>query len=148
MSSQESLAVSKTATREPVRAPRSLLSRKVAARLLADSTPRLAPRQEASMHKRGITGLWSGDWSAICRSCCRSLPLPRHLWKKMRTTNVIERCFVEVRRRTCPMVCFVNVQDVDRIICSIFQRFNLEWKNRTLNLFYTSGLTSPVKHCV
>jgi transposase-like protein len=27
---------------------------------------------------------------------------PRHLWRKLRTTNVIERCFVEVRRRTRP----------------------------------------------
>lgn len=25
------------------------------------------------------------------------------------------------------MVCFVNVASVDRIIYSIFQRFNLEW---------------------
>jgi transposase-like protein len=60
---------------------------------------------------------------------------PRHLWQKPRTTNVIERCLVEVRRRTRPRVCFVNVQSVDRIIYSIFQRFNLEWKTRTLNLF-------------
>jgi len=34
-----------------------------------------------------------------------------------------------------PMVCFVNVKSVDRIIHSIFQRFNLEWKNRTLRGF-------------
>jgi transposase-like protein len=61
--------------------------------------------------------------------------LPQHLWRKLRTTNVIERCFVEVRRRTRPMVCFVNVESVDRIIDSIFQRFDLEWKTRTLNLF-------------
>ena len=60
---------------------------------------------------------------------------PRHLWRKLRTTNVIERCFVEVRRRTRPMVCFLNVESVDRIIYSIFQRFNLEWKNRTLSVF-------------
>jgi transposase-like protein len=60
---------------------------------------------------------------------------PRHLWPKLRTTNVIERCFVEVRRRTRPMVCFVNVESMDRIIYSIFQRFNLERKTRTLNLF-------------
>ena len=59
---------------------------------------------------------------------------PRHLWRKLRTTNVIERCFVEVRRRTRPMVCFVNVQSVDRIIYSIFHRFNLEWKTRTLSV--------------
>jgi hypothetical protein len=47
----------------------------------------------------------------------------------------LERCFVEVRRRTRPMVCFVNVQSVDRIIYSIFQRFNLEWKNGILKIF-------------
>jgi len=33
-------------------------------------------------------------------------PCPRALWRKLRTTNVIERCFVEVRRRARPMVCF------------------------------------------
>jgi transposase-like protein len=60
----------------------------------------------------------------------------RHLWRKLRTTNVIERCFVEVRRRTRPMVCFVNVESVDRIIYSIFQRFNLE------RLYVTSGFGS------
>ena len=60
---------------------------------------------------------------------------PRHLWRKLRTTNIIERCFVEVRRRTRPMVCFVNVESVDRIIYSIFQRSNLEWRTRTLSVF-------------
>jgi transposase-like protein len=45
--------------------------------------------------------------------------------------HVIERYFVEVRRRTRPMVCFVNVESVGRIIYSIFQRFNLEWKTST-----------------
>ncbi len=51
------------------------------------------------------------------------------------TTNVIERLFVKVRRRTRPMVCWVNVESVDRIIYSIFHRFNLEWKNGTLQVF-------------
>ena len=55
--------------------------------------------------------------------------------KAVRTTNAIERCFVEVRRRTRPMVCFVNVDSVDRILFSIFNRFNQDWKNRTLRLF-------------
>ena len=36
--------------------------------------------------------------------------------RKLRTTNVIERCFVEVRRQTRPMVCFVNVESVEHII--------------------------------
>jgi hypothetical protein len=30
---------------------------------------------------------------------------------------------------------FVNLESVDRIICSIFQRFNLEWRTRRLSLF-------------
>ena len=84
---------------------------------------------------------WQRDYAPMVRRLERDLPellsffsFPRHLWKKLRTTNIIERCFVEVRRRTRPMVCFVNVQSVDRIIYSIFQRFNLEWKNRTLKL--------------
>jgi putative transposase len=62
---------------------------------------------------------------------------PRALWRKLRTTNVIERCFVEVRRRTRPMVCFVNVGSVDRIIYAIFNGLNenVRWKNHTLQLF-------------
>jgi transposase-like protein len=60
---------------------------------------------------------------------------PRHLWRKLRTTNVIERCFVEVRRRTRPMVVFTNVASVERIIYAIFSRFNEDWKNHTLELF-------------
>jgi transposase-like protein len=63
------------------------------------------------------------------------MSFPAAQWKMLRTTNVIERCFVEVRRRTRPMVCFVNVKSVDRIIYSIFNRFNLEWENRTLRAF-------------
>ena len=47
---------------------------------------------------------------------------PQPLWRKLRTTNVIERCFVEVRRRTRPMVVFTNVESVDRIIYAIFSR--------------------------
>ncbi len=60
---------------------------------------------------------------------------PQPLWKKLRTTNLIERIFVEVRRRTRPMVCFVNVDSVDRIIYSMLHRFNLRRRNRTLRVF-------------
>ena len=38
--------------------------------------------------------------------------------------ETIERCFVEVRRRTRPMVFFTNVASVERIIYAIFSRFN------------------------
>ncbi len=60
---------------------------------------------------------------------------PRALGRRLRTTKIIERCFVEVRRRTRPMVCFVNVQSVDRILYSIVHRFNLEGAQHPLRAF-------------
>jgi transposase-like protein len=91
---------------------------------------------------RRFRARWQRDYDPMVRQTgarpagAAGLLLPaRHVWKKVRTTNVIERCFGEVRRRTRPMVCFVNPQSVDHIIYSIFQRFNLEWKTRTLKLF-------------
>ena len=86
---------------------------------------------------------WKVAYPAMVRQLERDLPellsffhFPQHLWKKLRTTHVIERCFVEVRRRTRPMVCFVNVQSVDRIVFSIFNRFNPEWRNSTLYVLH------------
>ncbi len=85
---------------------------------------------------------WRWRYPAMVRQLERDLPdllqvfaFPCHLWRKLRTTNVIERCFVEVRRRTRPMVVFTNVASVDRIIYAIFSRFNEDWKNHTLELF-------------
>ena len=99
-------------------------------------------RRHAEAAFRAFRQNWKRHYGPMVRRLEQDLPellsffsFPRHLWKKLRTTNIIERCFVEVRRRTRPMVCFVNVASVDRIIYSIFQRFNLEWKNRTPRLF-------------
>jgi putative transposase len=99
-------------------------------------------RRQAEAAARAFCRRWRSDYPSMVKQLERDLPellaffrFPKHLWRKLRTTNIIERCFVEVRRRTRPMVCFVNVQSVDRIIYSIFQRFNLEWKTRTLRVF-------------
>lgn len=85
---------------------------------------------------------WRRHYPAMVQRLERDLPdllhffsFPRHLWRKLRTSNVIERCFVEVRRRTRPMVVFTNVASVERIIYAIFSRFNQDWKNHTLELF-------------
>ena len=99
-------------------------------------------RAQAEAGFRRFRARWCREYGAMVRRLERDLPellsffaFPQHLRRKLRTTNVIERCFVEVRRRTRPMVCFVNVESVDRIIYSIFQRFNLDWKTRTLSVF-------------
>ena len=72
---------------------------------------------------------WQGAYPAMVRQLEKDLPellsffsFPRHLWRQLRTTNVIERCFV------------------DRIIYAIFNGFNEQWRNRILRLF-TSSLT-------
>jgi transposase-like protein len=52
--------------------------------------------------------------------------------RKVRTTNVIERCFREVRRRTRPMTCFSDDKSCSRIIYSVFSHLNNSWKGRSL----------------
>ena len=99
-------------------------------------------RTEAVAQAQAFARRWRAAYPSLVTRLLRDLPellaffqCPKHLWRKLRTTNVIERCFVEVRRRTRPMVCFVNVQSVERIIFSIFNRFNLEWRQHILRQF-------------
>jgi transposase-like protein len=82
---------------------------------------------EARQAFRRFQQIWQTAYPRVVRSLEKDLPellnfyaFPKHLWKKLRTTNIIERCFVEVRRRTRPMVVFTNVESVDRIIYAIF----------------------------
>lgn len=55
--------------------------------------------------------------------------------KRIRTTNVIERSFREVRRRTKPMSCFNNNDSLQRIMYAVFYRLNTNWKDRPLKQF-------------
>src|SRR5262249_22295580 len=85
---------------------------------------------------------WQACYPGLVHRLEKDLPdlltfyqFPRPPWRKLRTTNVIERRFVEVRRRTRPMVCFVNIHSVHRIIFAIFNQFNQQRKNGTANAF-------------
>jgi putative transposase len=51
------------------------------------------------------------------------------LWKKIRTTNLIERRFRELRRRTRPMGVFSDRTSMERILYAVFAHEN--FKNRT-----------------
>jgi len=110
----------------------------------AQAIYRADDRWRAQTAFRHLRARWQADYPAMVKRLEKDLPelltffdFPRHLWRKLRTPNVIERCFVEVRRRTRPMVCFVNVASVDRIIYAIFNGYNeqQERRNRTLHLF-------------
>ena len=54
--------------------------------------------------------------------------VPEAHWKKVRTTNVIERAFREVRRRTRPMSSFSNTESCDRIIYGVISHLNSSWE--------------------
>lgn len=54
----------------------------------------------------------------------RFLECPQAHWRKVRTTNDIERAFREIRRRIRPMSCFQNPASVDRIICGVISHLN------------------------
>jgi transposase-like protein len=50
--------------------------------------------------------------------------MPKAHWKMLRTTNAIERCFREVRRRTRSIGCFVNEASLERMIYGLFRFLN------------------------
>lgn len=55
------------------------------------------------------------------------LDSPKEHWRRIRTTNVIERVFREVRRRIRPMNCFKNDASCERILYAIFFYMNRRW---------------------
>lgn len=60
---------------------------------------------------------------------------PPEIRIKVRTTNVIERAFREVRRRTRPMSCFNNVQSIERIVYAVMSHLNDQWRIKTIKEF-------------
>jgi len=60
---------------------------------------------------------------------------PKAHWKRLRTTNVIERLFVEVRRRIRTMCAFTTRSSCERILYSVFERMNNNWSRHPLPAF-------------
>ena len=58
---------------------------------------------------------------------------PPEVWKKVRTTNAIERSFREVRRRIRTMTSFTNAASCDRIVYGVISRLNRRWELRPLS---------------
>ena len=99
-------------------------------------------RREAVLRFR----MWAQRWRAIAPKAVRCiegdldellsfLDCPQVHWKKVRTTNAIERAFREVRRRTRPMSCFQNSDSVERIIFGVISHLNTNWKAKHLPQF-------------
>jgi putative transposase len=57
------------------------------------------------------------------------------MWSRLRTTNLIERSFREVRRRTRPMGVMANAKSLQRIVFAVFHHLNHNWSQNTPKKF-------------
>lgn len=89
---------------------------------------------------------WAARWRLVSVKAVRCIEkdleellnfyyCPKEIWIKLRTTNVIERAFREVRRRTRPMSCFNNTQSIERIVYAVLSHLNDQWGRRPLKEF-------------
>jgi transposase-like protein len=60
---------------------------------------------------------------------------PYRRWKKIRTTNIIERCFREFRRRIDSMDSFPNEQSCMRIMFSLARMIDEDWSFKPIKNF-------------
>jgi putative transposase len=60
------------------------------------------------------------------------------LWSRLRTTNLIERAFREVRRRTRPMGVMAHTQSLQRIVFAVFHHLNENWRQQTSQFTHKS----------
>lgn len=60
---------------------------------------------------------------------------PAQMRRHIRTTNMIERSFKEVRRRTRPIGCFNNKESCERIIYAVMIYHNARWERNPLPHF-------------
>jgi putative transposase len=90
--------------------------------------------------------VWAKTWRSLSPNAVKCLErdleellnfysCPKEMWIKLRTTNVIERAFREVRRRTRPMTCFNNSQSIERIVYAVLNHLNSQWGLQPLKEF-------------
>jgi putative transposase len=97
----------------------------------------------ASNRREAIKAYWRSRWrKAYPRAlACLKKDLDQllsffqinkpQLWSRLRTTNLIERAFREVRRRTRPMGVMAHTQSLQRIVFAMFHHLNENWRQQT-----------------
>jgi putative transposase len=96
---------------------------------------------------------WSGHWrrkypkavACVQKDLERLLAvyaLPKAHWKMMRTTNAIERCFREVRRRTDAIGTFLDDASINRLVYGLFAYLNARRAGVVCKAFKKSKLAA------
>ena len=89
---------------------------------------------------------WAEKWTSISPKAVRCIQkdlqellnfyyCPKEIRIKVRTTNVIERAFREVKKRTRPMNCFNNTESIERIVYAVMSHLNDAWGRKPLKEF-------------
>jgi len=89
---------------------------------------------------------WAARWRKVCPkavACVEEdleemlafMDCPKGHWRRVRTTNPIERAFREVRRRTRTMSCFNNPKSIDRILFGVLSHLNSHWRAKPIPKF-------------
>lgn len=99
-----------------------------------------SPRQAANLFRQ-----WKANWQYLAPRAVKCLEndfdklipvfeFDSSIHKIIRTTNVIERCFREVRRRLKVMGSFPDSKSCKRITVSLFEYFNHKWSQSNRRL--------------
>ena len=101
-----------------------------------------ATRRAASRAYQTWAGQWQRRYTDAVRCVDRDIEellavfdLPPEHRRLMRTTNGIERCFREVRRRTRPIGTFVNDASIERIVYGLVAYHNAKYATRVCPAF-------------
>jgi putative transposase len=57
---------------------------------------------------------------------------PSKHWKYIRTTNPIERCFLELRKRRYGCGAFADPRSCDRVVFGVFRWLNEKWDGKSI----------------
>lgn len=86
---------------------------------------------------------WKDEWNIVeeqavhilekdLDECLTYFQFSKEHWKKIRTTNIIERTFREIRRRTRPMSIALQPKATERLFTSLSKDLNHNWSQKTL----------------
>jgi putative transposase len=103
----------------------------------------LAPDRRAAIR---VFRRWRDRWIGVYRAAVRCVEkdletlltffdYPAPMRVRLRTTNLIERSFKEVRKRTRPIACFTNTASCERIIYAVIVYQNAMWERKPLPEF-------------
>lgn len=89
---------------------------------------------------------WESGWKSVVPKAVKCIErdldrlvsffdFPEEHWKKIRTTNAIERALREVRRRTYATGCFAHTESCERTIYAVVAHMNRKWREKALKGF-------------